>query len=65
MILEQMHQESTDTEFLLTELKRFVGIRNQMGGALYWNIIHDDCLALARRCMQLGADRKEIAEILG
>jgi hypothetical protein len=49
----------------LEELKKKVNIRNQMGGALYYNILNDECCQLANKCTELGCDRKQIESILG
>jgi hypothetical protein len=50
---------------LMAELKEHVSLRNQMGGALYWNIINDECCQIANKCQALGGDRQEISKILG
>jgi hypothetical protein len=52
-------------EQALEELRQKVNLRNQMGGALYYNILNDECCQLANSCAKLGCDRKEIERILG
>jgi len=47
------------------KLKRAIGIRNQMGGALYYNICNDDCAELANKLVVAGADRGEVSTIIG
>lgn len=47
------------------KLKKAISIRNQMGGALYYNICNDDCAELANKLVASGADRKEISAIIG
>jgi len=51
-------------EALLAELKEHVRVRNKMGGALYWNVLNDECLQIAEKCLSLGCDREEIDKIL-
>lgn len=52
-------------EQALEELRQKVNIRNQMGGALYYNILNDECCQLANKCVSLGCDRAEVEKILG
>jgi hypothetical protein len=46
-------------------LLRRVAIRDQMGGALYWNILNEECCLIADRCAVLGGDKRKIGSILG
>lgn len=48
----------------LEKLKETVAIRNNMGGALYWNIVNDDCLEIADKLFDMGVSMSEIQEIL-
>ena len=48
----------------IKKLKDGVAIRNQMGGALYWNIINDDCIEMAIKLLEMGADKSEIQAIM-
>lgn len=48
----------------LKKLKEAVELRNQMGGALYWNILNDDCMEIARKLEYMGADYSELVEII-
>lgn len=52
-------------EEALEQLKKSVEIRNQMGGALYWNILNDECCEMANKCLALGIDRSKISFLLG
>ncbi|HBJ2612319.1 TPA: hypothetical protein LA742_000736 [Clostridium botulinum] len=52
-------------EEALEQLKKSVSIRNQMGGAMYWNILNDECCEIANKCFLLGVDRSEITPLLG
>lgn len=54
----------TSTEEGMEKLRKYVSIRNAMGGALYWNIVNADCLRLADALVFAGADRNEIKSIL-
>lgn len=48
----------------IQKLKKSVAIRNQMGGALYWNILNVDCEKIARKLWMMGADYEEIRKIV-
>lgn len=48
----------------LEKLKEAVALRNKMGGALYWNIVNDDCMKIANRLWGMGATSSEIQAIL-
>ncbi len=52
-------------ETFLNELKGKVEIRDKMGGALYYNILNDECCQLANKCLSLGCDKNQISEMLG
>lgn len=39
-------------------------LSNQMGGALYWNILNDDCLMMAEKLMGKGVPKADLADIL-
>ena len=60
--IEQARKLETKEE-LIAELKDHIKIRNQMNGVLYWNIVNDECLEIAKKCLGLGADRQEIRNI--
>jgi len=49
----------------IEKLKSAVKTRNQMGGAMYWNICEDDCLRLADKLTAQGVDKDLIASIGG
>lgn len=55
----------SDPEKLINELKNHVRVRDQVGGALYWNVLNDECVRIANKCLSLGANREEISNILG
>lgn len=54
----------TTQEEGIEKLKKAVSIRNQMGGALYWNICNDDCWKLAYKLIAAGSDSKIISEMM-
>jgi len=59
-----------DTEFATVEegfvkLKEAVKTRDQMGGAMYFNICEEDCLRIADKLSSMGADKNEVANIGG
>lgn len=55
----------TTLEEGMEKLRGAVATRNQMGGALYWQICEDECLKLADKLSSEGADKNKIAEIGG
>jgi len=61
--IEQARKLETKEE-LLAELNEHIRVRNQMGGALYWGILNDECAEIATKCVELGTDRQKIEEIL-
>lgn len=46
-------------------LKEAVAIRDRMGGAMFYNILNDDCCSIANKLVSMGANREEIGQILG
>ena len=63
-MLNKEYFEFTDKEAGLSFLKDAVTLRKSMGGALYWNIVNDDCNKIADRCLSYGATEEEVREIL-
>ena len=57
------HEFSTKEEGL-EKLKDAVRLRNRMGGALYWNIMNDDCLMMAEQLMGMGVPKADLVDIL-
>ena len=47
-----------------TKEKGAVRLRNSMGGALYWNILNDDCLRMAYKLLDMGVSRDTRAGML-
>lgn len=58
-------QENETIEQGIERLKEAVNIRDGMGGAMYWNILNDDCCELASQLRRRGADREVLHNILG
>ena len=48
----------------MKKLKEGVDLRNSMGGALYWNILNDDCLEIASKLRCMGADVDKLQAML-
>lgn len=48
----------------LENLKQVISIRNKMGGALYWNIMNDDCIEIALKLQSMGVSSDEINAII-
>ena len=46
-------------------LKETVKQRNAMGGAMFFNMLNDDCCELASQLVARGANREELSNILG
>lgn len=38
-------------ENCLDALRKEVALRDKMGGALYWNVVNDDCRKIAEDCI--------------
>lgn len=57
--------ECTDTAELWKALESAVHTRNQMGGAMWWNVLNDEACAIGRRLLELGEDRAKIGEVIG
>lgn len=55
----------TTVEQGLEELRNTVKSRNAMGGAMYWNILNDDCCTIRNELLSIGGNREEIADIIG
>lgn len=49
----------------IEELKAHVKIRSQMSGAMYYNILNDECCQKAQRLADKGVNKDELSEILG
>lgn len=47
-------------EEALSKLKESIELRNKMCGAMWWNILNDECLKIARKCIELGAEREKV-----
>ncbi len=57
--------EDLTEENCLDALRNEVALRNKMGGALYWNIVNDDCQQIADKCIfKFKKDCDLITEIL-
>lgn len=48
----------------MEKLKEAISIRNKMGGALYYNILNDDCYEIAQKLVFIGAKRSEVFALL-
>lgn len=64
MELNFKQHEFATAEEGLEKLKDAVRLRNQMGGALYWNIMNDDCHEMASRLLGMGVERDVLTGIL-
>lgn len=47
------------------KLRKAIGIRDEMCGAMYYNICNEDCAELANKLLSAGADKMELSEIIG
>lgn len=52
-------------EGLFEQLKKTVKLRNKMCGAMYWNILNDECCEIANRCLNSGISSSKIESLLG
>lgn len=57
--------EFTTVDEGLENLKKAVKLRNSMGGALYWNILNDDCIEITSQLMSMGVEQGVLSGILG
>lgn len=48
----------------IKKLKEAVVIRNKMCGAMYWNMLNDDCIEIAQKLKSMGVEISEINKIL-
>lgn len=48
----------------LEKLKDHVALRNSMGGALYWNMINEECCLIAYKLLIMGVSKTELDRIL-
>lgn len=55
----------TTIEEGISALKKAVDLRDQMGGAMYYNMLNDDCCEIARKLKSMGANTAELSQILG
>ena len=66
MTLKEPLDTCADKAKLLDALKRAVAIRDQMGGAMYYNILNEEACKIAGRLLTLKhATRDELGKILG
>ena len=56
--IREMNQEGA-----VNALKQAVKLRNSMGGALYYNIVNDDCISIAKICLSKGCPGQLIEDI--
>lgn len=64
----QKQAEFTTKEAGVENLKEAVKARDQMGGAMYWTLLNEDCCEIANKIVGLGVtaeEKEEIANILG
>ena len=48
----------------MKQLEKAVSLRNQMSGALYWNILNDDCYEIAQKLVSIGTERSKVFALL-
>lgn len=48
----------------LEKLKDHVALRNKMGGALYWNIVNEECYQIAHKLLIMGVSSTVLDPIL-
>jgi hypothetical protein len=56
--------EILNLETGMKKLKENITLRNKMGGAMYWNMVNDDCRLIANKCIILGGDSEVIRSIM-
>lgn len=60
-----MEDNKKDFEEEYEKLRKKVELRDEMGGALYWNVLNEECCHLANEISAKGGDKKTISKILG
>lgn len=48
----------------LEKLKDHVALRNSMGGALYWNMVNEECYLIAYKLLIRGVSQTELDQLL-
>lgn len=61
----QQYADFSTKEEGIEKLKAAVKLRDQMGGAMYFNIMNEDCCEIAAAVAKKGGTRHELGEILG
>lgn len=61
----QKNLEFTTYEEGVAQLKDAVAIRDQMGGAMYWSILNEDCCEIANAIRAKYGRKEEIGQLLG
>lgn len=62
--MNMLNKDFETVEDGMEKLKEGISIRNKMGGALYYNILNDDCYEIASKLVSIGADRSEVFSLL-
>jgi len=55
--------ETITPEEGVSAYKKAVDIRNQMGGAMYWNMLNDECHMLYDVCRHIGVEEDIMREL--
>lgn len=62
--MNMLKKDFTTVEEGLKTLEQGVSLRNRMCGALYYNILNDDCIEIALKLATMGADRERVSLLL-
>ncbi len=65
MAMINKNLEFSTVEEGMIKLKESVSLRDKMCGAMYYNILNDDCCEIANKLKSLGADRQSVSNVLG
>ena len=55
----------TTKEEAIKLLKETAKTRDQMSGAMYFNMLNNDCCEISNKAKSLGADHNELVDIVG
>lgn len=62
---ENTNDNTAEIQQKVEALKKHVSIRDEMGGALYWNVLNEECCNMANELSSLGYNKQELSNILG
>lgn len=62
--MNMLEKDFETVEEGMKKLKDGISIRDKMGGALYYNILNDDCYEIAQKLVSIGVKQSEVFALL-